>query len=741
MARKKTKARSARPVVPSAPRVALAPLGALAAGFSLAGAALAQQAPAEEPRQAGELPVITVKGQSETEAKETYRATRSGIGKGNQALRDIPQSMTVHTERLMDDRNLDDFRDVLRTTSGVTFQAGETGEEDVRLRGFSLFQAGDIYVDGIRDAALQERDTFNMDRIEVLKGSASMLFGRGSTGGVVNQVTKQPFLMDQHEVEATVGSGKEYRLTGDFNLKTGDEAALRINAMYHDADKWGAREHKKGIAPTYRFGIGTQNEFSIGLYHMEFDNRPLYNHPWVLDNGKLKETLPAKNFYGLANDHNRGKATYGTLSHIFRFEEGGELKTTLRHGHYERDLLASVIRGGGQNLTLDDYRNPDQVLTRTRKGRIGETDVTYLGSVYSRDGIEWLGLTHNVIAGVEWLHEDAKRNNNTFTGQQLTLPTTTVGTPNDGATYPNTGSREMNEFDARTISVFGQDLVELTPTVKLLAGLRYDHFKYDYKAVTGNSPGDFGRTDALWSHRIGLLYQPNDWSSYHVSYGTSFNTSGDTYALSAANEHIKPEESRNFEVGGKFDLFDNRLFVGASLFYTEKHRERNTDPDTAEVLLSGKRHAAGLDVDIAGRITPQWEAFFSYTWIPEARIDKNANGKAQPGQTGAQVEGDRPGLTPKHMASLWTTYRVMPQLRLGAGLNYRGKQNPEGARHVTADAFTTLDLMAEYTINENLSLKFNVNNATDELYADTLYRGFYAPGAPRTYQLSLKATF
>lgn len=724
------------------------PFGAIAAGVGLSllgSAAIAQQAP-----EAGQtLPAITVKGQADKtpEAKQGYQATTTNIGKGKQALRDIPQSMTVHTERLMDDRNLDDFRDVLRTTAGVTFQAGETGEEDVRLRGFSLLQAGDIYVDGLRDPALQERDTFNHDRIEVLKGSASMLFGRGSTGGVVNQVSKQPFLFDQHEIDATVGSGKDYRLTGDFNIKTGESSAFRVNAMVQDAERWGATIDKKGIAPTYRFGIGEKNEFSVGLYHLEFDNRPLYNHPWVTSEtgsrGKIQETLPAKNYYGQTTDYNKGSATYGTLSHIHRFGGSHELKTVLRHGRYERDLWASVIRGVGippTNTSTDVYDNPNQPLSRTQKGRFGETDVTYLGTIYT-GSTALAGLKHNLIAGAEWMQEDAKRNNNTASGFTPSNPPepTTVGTPNDGGTADSPRDVVMNSFDAKTFSVFGQDVIELTPELKLLAGLRFDYFNYDFKNnISGGQ--DYSRIDRLWTRRFGLIYQPSDWASYHVSYGTSFNTSGDTYSLSAANADIAPEKSRNVEVGAKFDLFDNRLFVGTSLFHTTKYRERNTDPDLDIVMLSGKRHALGIDLDIAGRITPNWEAFVSYTWIPEAEIDKSTTVLSATG-TGAQIKSDRPGLTPKHMASLWTTYRVLPALRIGGGLNYRGEQSPEGQRLLKADDFTTLDLMAEYTINQTFVVKFNVKNATDELYADSLYRGFYAPGAPRSYQLSLKAKF
>jgi len=165
---------------------------------------------------------------------------------------------------------------------------------------------------------------------------------------------------------------------------------------------------------------------------------------------------------------------------------------------------------------------------------------------------------------------------------------------------------------------------------------------------------------------------------------------------------------------------------------------RNTDPDTAaeQQLLSGKRHAKGLDIDIAGQITPKWDAFFSYTWIPVARIDKS---NVTTGN--AQRQGDRPGLTPKHSASLWTTYQLAPKWRVGGGLNHRGEQNPEGNRTLTADAFTTLDLMAEYQVDSRMSVKVNVTNVTDELYADSLYRGFYAPGAARSVQVALKASF
>jgi catecholate siderophore receptor len=719
---------------------ALIPLGALMLAASVSG--WAQTAPATPEKT---LSTVTVKEQAEgAKGKTTLRAPQTGIGKGTQALRDIPQSVTVMTERLIDDRNLDDFREVLRTTAGVTFQAGETGEEDVRLRGFSLGQAGDIYTDGIRDGALYERDTFNNDRIEVLKGSASMLFGKGSTGGIINQVSKEPFLMDQHEATYTLGSGNEHRLTGDFNFKTGEESALRLNAMVHEADNYGAKVSKRGIAPTYRWGIGTRDEFSVGLYHLEVNGRPNYNHPWFTQNGVIVTTLPAKNFYGLNSDYQDTSATYATFSHIHRFDQDSQIKTRLRHGRYERDLLASVIRFGQTNGVATTINNlgPNTLITRSPKGRIGISETTQLQSDYNNT-FDWMGKKHAVIAGMDLYHEDARRANN-FGGAASGL-TSTVGTPHNGDSFADTrGQPPFNTFKARNLGVYVQDTMSVTSTFKLVGGLRHDNFKASYRTNTGVA---HEQSEGLWSPRLGALYQPDDTSSYYASMGSSYNTSGDTYQFTPGSPNSKdantgPEKSRNLEIGGKFELFDKRTSLGVALFHTEKYNERNTDPDTAaqQNVLSGKRHATGMEFNLAGSITPKWDIFYNHTWIPNAKIDKSNIARNAAG-TGAQVQGDRPALTPKHSASLWTTYRILPDLRVGGGLNYRGKQNPEGARQLVADSFVTVDAMAEYTFNGATSLKLNVTNLTDKLYADSLYRGFYAPGAARTVQLTLKTLF
>ena len=189
---------------------ALLPLGALAAGFGFALGGAQAQTPAATAQRSHPGADQGDARRPRPRGKDAYRATETRIGKGKQELRDIPQSVTVVTEKLIDDRNLDTLKEALKNTAGISFLAAEGGEEDIRLRGFSLQATGDIFVDGMRDPAFYERDTFNLDRLEVLRGSASMLFGRGSTGGAVNQVSKVPRLIDEHEVDVTVGS-HDYR--------------------------------------------------------------------------------------------------------------------------------------------------------------------------------------------------------------------------------------------------------------------------------------------------------------------------------------------------------------------------------------------------------------------------------------------------------------------------------------------------------------------------------------------------
>ncbi|MCK6424038.1 MAG: TonB-dependent receptor [Burkholderiaceae bacterium] len=744
------------------------PLAALAAGLGLtswvqaqtptappapaaAASAPAASAAAVADTVVGEtrLRKITVKGRGEAPGKDSLKAETTRIGKGRQELRDIPQSVTVVTEKLILDRHLDTLKDTLKNTAGISFLSAEGGEEDVRLRGFSLQASGDIFIDGMRDPAFYERDSFHWDRLELLRGSASMLFGRGSTGGAANQVSKQPELVTRHQVDVTLGSGSYLRGVGDFNVVTGEDAALRVVGMSNLADNDGAgnRIDKEGLAATYAWGIGTRNEFQVGLYHLKNRNGIHYGLPWLESNNAdanhLWKTDPA-HYYGAASDRNHGSADYLSLLHVHRFQGGGELRTQARVAEYERDLRASAIRfaaaslqPGGAAVTHATFGD-GTVLTRGNNVKIQDMRTKYLQSDFSRR-FKALGMAHQLLAGVDAAREDFEN----FGGSAITKPRTTVGTPDDGGGVDESTRviTQNRAFTAKGLGVYAQDLLQIAPMWKLLGGLRWDRFEGTYHNLSPAASTNVcavaprskvSRSDSLMSKRFGVLFQPTPYSSYHLSYGTSFNTSGDAYQYDAGTVNTDPESSRNVELGAKLDAADGQATMRVALFHSTKYNERNRDAETADAcnyVLSGKRHAAGLELDFTGRITPAWEVYGSYAWIPSARVDRSS------GAAGTEAEGSRPGLTPRHTGTIWTTYQLTPQARIGGGLNARSSDKPAGlaaTSPLVAPSFVTVDLMGEYRVDDALSFKVNVNNLADRHYADMLYRGHYQPGKGRT---------
>ena len=731
-------------------------MGALVAS----GAAWAQSSPSAAPDTTAPavLPVVRAKVVGEPSGKDAVQATTTRIGKGQQELRDVPQSVTVVTERLLDDRNLDTLKEALHNTAGISFLAAEGGEEDIRLRGFSLQATGDIFVDGLRDPAFYERDSFNWDRLEVLRGSASMLFGRGSTGGAVNQVSKLPRLYQDNEVAVTLGSGAYVRGTADLNIKTGDNAALRINAMANVANINGVKTDKSGIAPSLRWGIGATDEFLASLYHLDNRNSINYGLPWL--EGRMLRVSP-RAYYGTASDVSNGSADMATLGHVHRFADRSEWKTTLRLGSYTRDQRASAVRlapaafqPGAVAATQDNF-GPNTVLRRSggtgTSAKIQNLDSVTLQSDLDKKFQAW-GLKHALQAGVDFTQDRfcGFAAVNPASGALLKSDTTAAQTEGSGWVDESLRTVQKNrDFKSQAVGVYAQDLVQLSTTWKALAGVRWDRFEGAYRtfastatgtAAVGDLTADRRRGDALWSQRVGVLYQPSPLHSFHASYGTSFNTSGDAYQYDALGSNTPPERSRNFELGAKLDSESGNATLRLALFHSTKHNERNRDETSVgptNYVLSGQRHAAGFEMDIAGRITPQWEVFGSYAFILDAEVDKASSvlGTSLIGET----VGQRPGLTPRHTGTLWTTYQLTPQWRLGGGLNARSSDTPQQGT-VVAPRFVTADLMAEYTAGP-ATFKLSITNITDKLYADMLYRGHYIAGKPRTVQLTTSVKF
>ncbi|MFT3817275.1 MAG: TonB-dependent siderophore receptor [Rubrivivax sp.] len=755
---------------------ALLSLGALAAGFGLMlapGAAAAQQdqapvppmPPASAPADA-EVPVITIKGAAEDRSKDSLRATKTSIGKGRQNIRDIPQSVTVMTEKLIDDATLDTLKQALHYSAGITFAATENGtDQDIRMRGFPVATTGDLLIDGMKDPSQYDRDSFNYDRIEVMRGAASMLFGRGSTGGVINQVTKKPQLADLTEVVTTFGTGENLRFTGDFNKRLGESSALRINAMVQNATNAGAAIDKRGIAPTVTWGIGSRDEITLGLFHLEVDNVPMSGLRYL--SGSVAAGIPARNFYGTASDDLRGEASYGSGIWTHRFgDDDGELRTQFRSGRYRRSAwgttashcgaaltAAGICPAGAPAVTAETLTSATAL---TRSGLTPRSDVidgTYLQSDYSRK-FSWLGMRHEFLAGIDAGFESASRDSSFgVVGPNFNKGGTTVGTPNDGRQVEAAPTfRKTSDFKGRAIGAYVQDLVTVAPHWKLLAGTRWDRFEADTNQIsyTGDPNAPISTVNTwikyrwLLSGRAGVLFQPSPDQSYHLSYGTAFNTSADTYQYVSQDVITVPaEKSRNLELGAKLDWLEGQLSTRLALYRTEKFNERTTDADFAGTfpVLSGKRHAQGFEVDVVGRLTPAIEVYVSYSHVLEAKIDKAGSAVAA-GTAGSDV-----GLSPRHTGAAWVSYQVSPRIRIAAGARGASRNRPlqggTGAASTTAHApgYVACDAMAEYTFDEDVFARLNVTNLTNKVYGDQLYPVFYTPGEARTIKFTLGYRF
>ena len=695
-------------------------------------AAMAQTSPEAEKS----LKPVTVEA-TRDRADQTYQSGVTSIGKVPQAAKDIPQSLTIVNEKLIHDQGADSMKDALRNVPGITFEAGEGGRigDNIRLRGFSV--VGDIYLDGIRDIAQYNRDVFNYERVEVLRGSSSMLFGRGSTGGVVNQVSKQPELYQQNEVNVTAGTGNYLRLTGDFNLKTGEDSALRIGAMTTDwdgrADK--ASTSRRGLALDYRLGIGTPDEFLFSLYHLNYNDKPDLGGRWLQG---APAPFPTNKWYGADSDYQRDSADMATVTHTHSWSDGSSLKTTLRDGYFKRDLWATQINALAATVTQANF-GLNTVIPRGTQTRAGDEHHTFVQSDYLTK-TNWFGLKNDLLAGIDYARENSVRYD--YTGVPV-RPSTTLALADNSPLLDTRVKRRLTEFTSNAVGVYLQDTISLTPYWKLVGGLRWDNFGGTYdrsgNAAPNNTP--LARSDSVWSKRLGLMYQPTDEVSYYVSYGTSFNTSGDLYQFDANSANTPPESSANFEIGAKWELYGGDLSIRAALARTDKYNERNTDVNqaTGEFLLSGQRHTNSLEFELTGRINPKWDVFAGIVFMDGVIDQAGSSAAAQ------ATVGMNPGLTPARQGNLWTTYKLDNKWRIGGGFTAVSEQGPSSANAVNlafrAPGYVKFDAMVEYEINPNNTVKVNIDNIGDTVYYSSLYQAWPTLGAGRSIRATLTSRF
>jgi catecholate siderophore receptor len=674
-----------------------------------------------------ELQEVDVKASKETEHKG-YQATQTRVGKVLQDPHDIPQAITSVTHELMEDQQVGSLREALRNVAGLTFNAAEGGRtgDNFNLRGFYTF--GDIYLDGIRDTAQYNRETFNLEQVDVLRGSAAMLFGRGQAGGVINQVTKTAKLQDAYTLKAGFGDYGYKRYDADLNKALTDTAAIRINVMDRQED--GTRKNpsngdrpgldREGIALSVGFGIGTEDELFIN--HVYTQTRDIPEFGLRFQNQKPRTDFGANAFWGSDSnfDNSDTRVTTATFTHAFSAKT--QWRTTVRDASYER---AYWITGpGGSN-----YAAPAPLGVGDNKNRKLDYDTVTLQSDFNTEA-ELFGMKHELLTGVEFFHENSFRANleNLGTSTNQFYKPSVVAANNAG----------LNKFKSDSTAVFAQDSIEFVPDWKVLVGVRRDHMDADYirnlSGVITPSTLKYSET----SYRTGLSWEPSETSHYYVSYSDSFSPTADLYQVSTSDN--KPETSQTYELGAKWLFLDGDLALRTALYRAVKNWERNQDLEAnpSNSILSKERRTNGLEIEVTGNITDDWQVFTALA-LMDAKIIKEAPG-ANP-----QYRGLRARNTPRATFNLWTTYEFMPKWKVGGGVEMKGERYGYGSNSAsltntlftvgpnTAPGYARWDAMLAYDA-QHWGVQLNVKNLFDKEYYDALYDngGFVVPGNGRT---------
>lgn len=684
------------------------------------------------------LPQIEVRAQQEV-APDGYLGTATRVGKILQDPHDIPQAVTTITNQIMQEQQVGSLHEALRNVSGLTFNAAEGGRsgDNMMLRGFYTF--GDIYLDGIRDTAQYNRETFNLEQVDVLRGSAAMLFGRGQAGGVINQVSKAPLLADQYKASASLGTQSYREITSDFNKKLDGNNALRVNIMNRDEGSQRvnpsngdqAELHRQGIAFSLGLGIGLEDEFNLSHVTTKTRDVPDYGVAFDSSTHRPSSNFSATTYWGTSANFDDSATNISSVSHIHRFDNDTELRTHLRSANYQRSywaktpsatLAPSPLAGTGGNQTRD-----------------GDYQTTTLQSDFTTKFNAW-GMPHEFLTGVEYLHEDSYR-------RTLTNQGTTVAP----VYFASVSSNAPATFKGDSYAAYVQDAVEFIPHWKVLLGARRDELKSSYSS-TASPQLKFGEN----SWRSGLSWQPNVDAHYYFSWSDSFSPTADLYQLSGSS--YPAERSKVLELGAKWLLLEGDLALRTALYRANKNWERNNDLEsTTAAILTKKRHTDGFEIEVAGRINKNWE-LFSGLALMDAKIDEvaeNLTGNADP-----RFQGQAARNTPNYTFNLWTTYKLGGGWKLGGGVEAKGKRygyNPSNTvtqtnasglfasgsfTPNTAPGYARYDAMLSYE-QKNWTLRLNMRNLFDTVYYDALYDNgaFTVPGTRRSLIATLETKF
>ncbi|HMG86753.1 MAG TPA: TonB-dependent siderophore receptor [Terracidiphilus sp.] len=699
-------------------------------------------------------------------------------------LIDTPQSVTVVPQFVMQDQGLSTLRDTLRNVPGISLAAGEAGAQgdNLTIRGFTA--RNDIFLDGIRDFGSYYRDSFNFEQVEALEGPAGIQFGRGSTGGVVNQESKVPGVEKFVDVQTQFGTDVTRRLTADLNSpleSTIGGTAFRANVMAEEAGVAGrdaAEVRRFGIAPSISIGLGTKTPATLSYEHLSENDTPDYGLPWLF-NG----VAPANrhSYFGFA-DENYLKTNDDilTLKVEHDFKPNLNLHMIARAANYPRDAqitepqicsnasLSIPVGSVVSSLPTLAYNSslpcpytpstpPDQI-TQVNRNQI---------QVKSVEGILWdqfemsssfktAGIHHDLVAGAEGGQEISNPIRYSYTINKVnTVPETTLLNPNEEQPFSGMGYiTSIVHTKSKSVGLYFIDTMKLGRLFELTGGVRWDRFDTDYNLYQPAPPAGgtvtaavapIGRLDEQPSYRAALVYKPSSHGSLYFDYGTSWNPDAESLSLSVGlvNGNVAPEQNQSYEAGAKWSFLNDRLLTEGSWFRTEKDNAHETSPTNSnQIVAAGNQLVKGVQLSAVGRLPQGMDLVVGYAYLDSDVLDS----QFFPNAVGYPLAN-----VPQQTFNLFLTHRLPWRLNGGLGGNYVGSRtasstvpyvptgfapNPNGPGFVVTSVamkqvpgYWVFNAMLKRPIGEKLEFQANVNNVLDRFYIDLPHPSHLIPSA------------
>ncbi|MDV5033827.1 TonB-dependent receptor [Vibrio diabolicus] len=583
---------------------------------------------------------------------------------------DVPQAVSVVTKTEMQDRGAVRLVDALDGVAGVNNTLGEGSRDQFMIRGFDSLN--DMYRDGLRDdGTLQSyRSLANVERVEIVKGPAGALYGRGSAGGIINLVTKRANGENFTHVNGSVGSNNQYVGQVDSSMAFSDKVNGRINLEYRQADSYVDHVDSNDffIAPTIRVLPADGHTIDIDVEYAYQELVPYRGVP--SKNGKPVD-LPVSTYFGGTNDYQESDSLRIAVDYEWRLNDQWVWNNRAAFNHIELEQKGTrqgKVTGNEVSQTVNNFGYDPRTTTTLQSELVWET----------RDNQLMVGADFNQIDIDLTLASDK------------TLPPQNIYNPVVGPT-PDPGFKPFRDNTTTTTGVYVQD-VYTWGDLSLIGNVRYDSMELEQqKAGSGKEKLD----DDKVSYRAGLVYRINYDTSVYASLARSWQ-------LPYAGIYINPKLAEFFhtdlkEVGAKAYLLDNALMLNAALFQIDQEQpQTNVDGDVIDKIEV--RHQ-GIELEARGQITKQWDISVGYSYL-------DAEDKAT---------GKKPNDVSDHLFSLWSTYQLDDNWRLGGGVKYVGDRYAGNDEAVALGDYTTVDLMAAYTTGRH-KIQANAYNILDEKY-------------------------